>query len=280
MSPKGTLELELWGPQFGGNAHFEGDIFNFTLGLGGSSNSSQGKKMKESAFNQKYLSNKQLELEVRKGILNIADESNGRCFVVDPDQVEIAYKSNLPFKKLTIGDWFSSEKTFHLAPIEKKASANKWNLTVSYEGPKGMEFQAETSESGFPKAVWGPHAKPKLSSKTTLKLMSGMRLVPEPGKPPGFTDAVDADEFKFQDVVENDPVWQWGFETQYEFENDAHANSLKMQQSLMSDQAQKHRKKLASFLGYELRLSMEQTASNPEATFIDMPHQATKKSNS
>lgn len=280
INPKGTLELELWGPKFGGNAHFKGDVFSFTLGLGGSSDSSQGQKMKESAFNEKYLGNKQLDLVVKQGVLHVTDESDGRWFVVDPDQVEIAYKSNLPFKKIAIGDWSSSEKTFHLAPVEKVASASKWNLIVSYEGPEGMEFQAEPSETGFPKAVWGSRVKPRLSSKTTLQLMSGMRLVAEPGKPPGFTDSVDADEFRFQDVVENDPVWQWGTETPYDYEQESHANSVQMQDTLMSDQAQKRRQKLADFLGYALQLSMEQTASNPEQTFIGIPRQATKKSNS
>ena len=41
-----------------------------------------------------------------------------------------------------------------------------------------------------------------------VELLSGLLFVLA-SQPPGATEEVNADEFTFQDVVENDPYWQW-----------------------------------------------------------------------
>lgn len=280
-------DLSVWGPKFAGKARVKWKIFSFTIRFG-SSSKPKPRPISWRKFKADYLNNgHQLapELNVTKGALSQINDGDTRWQVVDPDQFEVSVNSKFPLRQLTTKPheavhndrgFTHSGRAFHLAPTKPSAaaSASQWYLNLTYTAPAGMYFQGEVIERAYPKAVWGPTYTPKPSKQGTLSLLSGTRLVPLPGKPPGFSDAVDATAFKYQDVVENDPTWQWGSGLDAVFNEDLAANLTQIQTTMASDEANAARVSLAEFIGIEEPLSMAETAAHPASVFIGVPRSA------
>ncbi len=280
-------ELDIWGPKFAGKAKVKWTIFSFTIKFG-SSSKPEPKPISWSKFRADYLSNGnnlEPELAIASGALGIMTDKGKQWQVVDPDKIELTCNSKFPLKKLTVQPsdtnqqnkaWTTHGSDFHLAPTDPGGpeTADDWYLDMQYDGPDGMYFQGETIEQDYPKAVWGSSFKPKPSRNPTLSLLSGTRIVPQPGKPPGFTDAVDADEFKFQDVVENDPTWQWGGQLNTEFCRDEASNESSIRNTINSADAVYRRSLLADFIDYDEAFSLASVAERPQATFIGVPRSA------
>lgn len=280
-------DLSIWGPKFAGKAKVKWTIFSFTIKFG-SSSKPRPQPISWRKFKQDYLNNgRQLapEFAVEKGALGQMKEGATTWQVVDPDHVEFTLNSKFPLRKLTTKPhdtafshkaFSQSGPVFHLAPTKPSAAAstNQWYLNLTYKAPAGMYFQGEAIERAYPKAVWGPTFTPKPSKEGMLSLLSGTSLVPLPGKPPGFTDAVDADEFKYQDVVENDPTWQWGSALTAVLSDDTAVNLTQIQSTIASDEADATRESLAEFIGFEESMSMADTAARPASVFIGVPRSA------
>jgi chitodextrinase len=102
--------------------------------------------------------------------------------------------------------------SFSIAPMGGKQVSN-WTLNVKcIDSPSGMKFEVTPEEKPMPVALWGDNMKPDIKGPTKKSLLSGVIVRSLASEPPGATEEVDADEFKFQDVVENDPFWQWQVE--------------------------------------------------------------------
>lgn len=278
-------ELDVWGPDFTGRAKVKWSLFSCTIKFG-SGSKPKPQPISWNQFKAAYLANGQNltpECVVKNGLLEVIEESGKTWHLVDPDQVELSCDSQFPLKKLTLKPmdqqqadkaWSVTEKdNFYLAPMDssKAEDADDWYLALEYDGPDGLYFQGEETQRPYPKAVWGDSFKPKTSRNPVLSLLSGARIIPSPGKPPGFTDAIDADEFKFQDLVENDPVWQWGTEQQYSFNDNEAENLTAIHNSIMSDDAQQRRQALADFIDYDEPLSLAGIAQQAEGVFIGVP---------
>jgi hypothetical protein len=99
--------------------------------------------------------------------------------------------------------------SFSIAPMGGKKVSN-WTLNVNCsKSPDGMQFEVIPENKPMPLALWGDSMDPDIKGPTKKSLLSGAIVRSLASQPPGTTEAVDADEFKFQDVVENDPYWQW-----------------------------------------------------------------------
>ena len=164
-------------------------------------------------------------------------------------------------------------RNFHLAPMGAQ-KADDWELTISYDGPDGLNFQGKPVHQPYPAAVWGSRFKPSSSDAPTLSLLSGTHLIPRSGKPPGFTETVDIDEFKYQDVVENDPTWQWGSELINQYSDDFAYNEQSIRTSIEDENVAVRRSRLAEFIGLDQPISLEGVAKNPQSTFIGIPRSA------
>ncbi len=280
-------DLSIWGPKFAGKAKVKWKIFSFTIKFG-SSSKPRPKPISWSKFKKDYLnSGRRLapEFAIANGALGQMKEGAKTWQVVDPDQVELTLNSKFPLRKLRTrpDDAAYSHKAFsqtgdafHLAPTDPSGAEpeSQWYLDLIYKAPAGMYFQGEAIERSYPKAVWGPDFEPRPSKKGTLSLLSGTSLVPFPGKPPGFTDAVDADEFKYQDVVENDPTWQWGSPLNAVLSDDEAVNVTQIQSTIASAEANTARESLAEFIGYDESMSMADVAARPASVFIGVPRSA------
>ena len=98
--------------------------------------------------------------------------------------------------------------SFSIAPMGGK-QVSDWTLSVNCtKSPKGMQFGVTPENKSMPLALWGDSMNPNMNGKP-IELLSGAVVRSLASQPPGTTEEVDADEFKFQDVVENDPYWQW-----------------------------------------------------------------------
>ncbi|NQZ13067.1 MAG: hypothetical protein HRT35_38465, partial [Algicola sp.] len=95
------------------------------------------------------------------------------------------------------------------------------------------------------------------------------------GKPPGFTEAVDADEFKFTDVVENDPYWQWGEALNRVSNDDAVQNAQTISDTLLAADVVERRKTIAAFFDVfaddSQTIDVSRTQNNLDAAFIGTP---------
>ena len=98
--------------------------------------------------------------------------------------------------------------SFSIAPMGGKQVSN-WTLNVTCtDSPSGVKFAVTPENKPMPLALWGDSMVPDMNGKP-VELLSGAVIRSLASQPPGATEEVNADEFTFQDVVENDPYWQW-----------------------------------------------------------------------
>jgi hypothetical protein len=159
-------------------------------------------------------------------------------------------------------------------------SVQNWSMTVTSTGVDGVTFVANKVDKQYPKAGWGSKFSPNIGEEgTTLSILSGVQVLATPGKPPGFTEAVDADEFKFTDVVENYPYWQWGTALNRVSNSDASQNVQTINDTLTTPQVVERRNTIATFFDAlpdpsadtGQTIDVSQTQQNLDAAFIGTP---------
>ena len=283
LSPSVSVDFHIWGPRIGGYAALDCKFFELTLPISNASRPSTNKAMYWNDFYARYLSESTPEMAVKSGGLSVREHGGKRWHIVDPDQVEITCRGQAPISEIVLksnGDkaWSSTGRSFYLPLLttsKNGARAEEWSLDIAYEGPGGMYFQGKPKDAPYPSAVYGKRRKPSRYDASTRSLLSGADFVPRPGKPPGFTDAVDADEFKHQDVVEHDPTWQWGDTLKQAYSADLTHNEKALRDSIDTASSQSRRQRLADFVGLTQKLDVTGMANNPQSTFIGMPQSAT-----
>jgi hypothetical protein len=178
------------------------------------------------------------------------------------DQIEAATSSNI------VGDRFS------LAPMggTSDAEVTDWDMAVVMTGPAGMKFTASSVITEMPLALWGDNLEPDISSEQGNKpLLTGLTIDAATTKPPGFTELVDADEFKFQDVIENDPYWQWGNNVSNTVVADSSTHETILTSTLQDATVTERRQSAFDFFGFEEEQISLTNLQQPNSAFIGMP---------
>lgn len=283
-------DLEIWGPSFAGKAKVDWSIISFTIRFGSRKSLSKS-WMEWSEFKTRYLAQTKdssfSQLSILRGELLTAEESGQTWHMVDPDKIELQLTSPTPLHSLSLvksdnhGEVSFKGRDFHLAPMGAESTSN-WNMNVKYTGPSGIYFEAQDQSNHYAAAVWGDDAKPKLNdSQRTVELLNRARVVAAPGKPPGFTEAVDADEFKFQDILENDPYWQWGNACDCHWETDDRQNISIIKSTLDQPKQQNTRSAAAALFGISTdseALDVSSIKQNVTASFIGVPQTSSTSS--
>ena len=143
-----------------------------------------------------------------------------------------------------------------------------------------MQFKVAGVNKPMPLAQWGDDISPDESlkqDKRTKDLLSQVEITASLGRPPGFTEPVDADEFKFQDVVENDPYWQWGTWRTTSVGDPAatgdKARQQKIQTSLEGSDQNARRQSIRDYFGcQDDTLSLDHMANDIGSAFIGVPN--------
>jgi hypothetical protein len=178
------------------------------------------------------------------------------------DQIEAATSSNI------VGDGFS------IAPMggSSESAITNWDMNVVMTGPAGMKFTASSVITEMPLALWGDNLEPDISSQQGNKpLLTGLTIDAATTKPPGFTEPVDADEFKFQDVVENDPYWQWGNTVLGTVVVDSATHETILTSTLKDSTVEERRQSVFNFFGFEDEQISLTNLEQPNSAFIGMP---------
>ena len=210
-------KLHIWGPDFAGYAEVNLKIYTVKFNFG---ESKQLKKAPVSwnEFNSTFLPEPAdiLKTHLTQGLISEKKDGDILWHIVEPDQFELKIESQLPVNSITTN--FNSDGSmnlipsstsqFSIAPMGGKQVSN-WTLSVNcMESPDGMQFEVTPENKSMPLALWGNSINPNMNGEP-IELLSGAVVRSLASQPPGTTEEVDADEFKFQDVVENDPYWQW-----------------------------------------------------------------------
>jgi hypothetical protein len=236
---------------------------------------------------------------VTEGFIAECEDTLGNLFfTVQPDSFEISVDSQLPLNNIVLNnserdllsgiDASSSYDEVAVATSsdlegsgfsvsamggKESAEVTDWSMTIDVDGPLGMKFGVSSVEKPMPLALYGDSLSPDVgSSERTKSLLSGVLITAAITKPPGFTEPVDADEFKFQDVVENDPYWQWGSELNVEVDNSSSHDQV-LKDTLQSSGAQTIRETVRNHFSYsnDKEIIIDQLASDPDSAFIGTP---------
>ncbi|ROS05148.1 hypothetical protein EDC56_0677 [Sinobacterium caligoides] len=279
-------DLHVWGPDFTGKAVINWWVFGFTVRFGGSS-ANVPKAIEWSEFKESYIAlpeadsdNSFAEISITKGDLGSVESEDKLWHIVDPDEVELNIGGSIPVNTVTLSNEGSSTYTlrgedFHLAPMgpqDSMPSVSGWTMSIACHSDAGSDFVATKVEKAFPKAVYGDQFVAKIDQKETmLRLLSGSKIVSAPGKPPGFTEAIDADEFKFEDLTENDPYWQWGGGVEGELKETDATIYKDIKNSLNDEIVIARRQDIANFFDVATPIGTEKIRDELEATFIGSP---------
>jgi hypothetical protein len=239
------------------------------------------------------------KVTVTEGFIAECEDTLGNLFfTVQPDSFEISVDSQLPLNNIVLNnserdllsgiDASSSYDEVAVATSsdlegsgfsvsamggKESAEVTDWSMTIDVDGPLGMKFGVSSVEKPMPLALYGDSLSPDVgSSERTKSLLSGVLITAAITKPPGFTEPVDADEFKFQDVVENDPYWQWGSELNVEVDNSSSHDQV-LKDTLQSSGAQTIRETVRNHFSYsnDKEIIIDQLASDPDSAFIGTP---------
>jgi hypothetical protein len=224
--------------------------------------------------------------------------SDNIFFTVEPDAFEINISTQLPLNNIMLTnspltvlsgvDGSSSYdqidaatpeniegERFAIAPMggTSEAEVTDWDMIVTVTGPAGMKFTALHQTSEMPLALWGDNLEPDISSQQGNKsLLTGIIINAATTKPPGFTEPVDADEFKFQDVIENDPYWQWGAAVSDTVVADSSTHETILTSTLNDSAVEARRQSVVDFFGFEdEQISLTNLLEQPNSAFIGMP---------
>ncbi|AUI87751.1 hypothetical protein BS333_15220 [Vibrio azureus] len=282
-------DLSIWGPDFAGKARIDWDIYEFSIGFGPKKNQNTA-GISWGDFKDQYIpslsSPEFVDLSIESGQIGSIDAWK----VVDPDQLELRCQSPIPVNMLALKssdreasnrDYVEQGDAFNLAPV-KAQKITDWEIDILYKVSndpdftslkKGMYFEGDSLSKNFPKAIWGKDFIPKLEtqSHSTISLLNGARIVAANGKPPGFTEALDADEFKYQDIVENDPYWQWGSALKPLVPKHDATNIQSITDSLTSAEVAIKRANIAQLFDSDVEMDVTPLHRDIQSAFIGVP---------
>ena len=210
-------DLHIWGPEFAGYAKVDLKIYTVRFDFGASK---QLKKAPVSwtEFNSTFLPERAdiLKIHLTQGLISEKKVGDTLWHIVEPDQFELKIESQLPVNSITTS--FNSGSTnlipastsqFSIAPMGGK-QVSDWTLNVKFTTSSDrIQFGVTSENKSMPLALWGNSMTPDIKGPTKKSLLSGAVVHSLASPLPEATEEVNADEFKFQDVVENDPYWQW-----------------------------------------------------------------------
>jgi hypothetical protein len=267
--------VSIWGPEFSGKAKVNWSVFKFTIRFGDTTYPAP-KPITWDAFKTQYIPQKDSDfttINITRGQRSTINDWH----IVDPDEFELSIDSQLPLNEVLLNDdTVHTGKDFHLAPMGGEgvngATVDNWFISITSVGVESVTFRSQPLSKNYPKAIWGSAFKPSIKQKgTTLPLLSGVSLIGEKQRSPGFTEAIDASEFKYQDIVERDPFWQWGSALSGAIETDAKVNSKQIRQTLLSENVSKRRQSISDFFDNDTPINVEGLKNNLDAAFIGVP---------
>ena len=281
---RGTVggNLHVWGPEFAGKCYVDFGVATISLEFGASDKPLKIQPVSWHEFKKTYLPKKDddfCKLNISEGL--IAERQD--WFLVEPDQFALNIESQLPLNQAILDSVQDKPQhvpgnPFAVAPMGGK-KVKDWNLDIKVlKAPEGMQFKAAGVNKPMPLALWGDNIRPDLTQdKRTKDLLSQVEITASLGRPPGFTEPVDADEFKFQDVVENDPYWQWGtWRTTSVGDSTAtgdKARQQKIQTSLEGSDQNARRQSIRDYFGcQDDTLSLDHMANDIGSVFIGVPN--------
>lgn len=251
----------------------------------GSASKSSSNPVSWSDFKKTYLPQKDndiCKLTITKGQVSEQKltSSEQTLFVVEPDQFELSIDSQLPINQvITTNSALTLESTnessltgseFNIAPMGGKPVSG-WDLEVICSGAaEEVKFTVKPVEKSMPLALWGDEIKPDIKSENRMKsLLAGVVITSVSTELPATAESVGTDEFTFQDVVENDPYWQWGqWETKPE-EDESRQSSI--ENSLQGSSQAERRQEIGKYFGYDEALSVSHMANDLASAFIGFP---------
>ncbi len=260
-------QLSIWGPEFAGRAKIKWWVFSFTIRFGEQSQADRGITWQQFSENYLHIPTESdfAELNVIKGERSVvtSEQQNTTWHIVDPDNFELLVNSPIPVnstqligKNSEIVDQHK-QVSFHLAPVEGKAEVDDWSLMIEYDGPAGSDFVAEPTKKNFPQAVWGNASKADIKAgATTIELMSGNRICCLVGILPNNNEAIDADEFSYQDVNEQDPHWQWGQRLNASYSVSATESLALITASIVTPEVSEQRQSIADFFTTDSKIDL------------------------
>ncbi|ROS01702.1 hypothetical protein EDC56_2147 [Sinobacterium caligoides] len=267
-----SAKLDVYGPDFSGEAEVHWIIFSFSFDFGSRSN-----KAVEAITWRKFETeqippiDKQLDASITKGVR----EESKAWSLIDPDIFELKVSSIIPLNNISLNgnNHFDNAKAVNIAPMGGvKISQEDWEIDVEVTGSGASSFVISPENKRYPKAVWGKDLVAKISEKgTTVDLLSGLVITPELTAPPGFTEALNASDFSFSDLEESDANWQWGEAIKGDFCHDATKNSEKIKNTLTTQAVKDQRKKVVDFFDLDCQPTVNLMKNDLESAFIGTP---------
>nr|VFK77801.1 MAG: hypothetical protein BECKSD772D_GA0070982_100215 [Candidatus Kentron sp. SD] len=272
-------DLHVWGPDFSGTARIDWAIFSFDIAFGAAKTKPKPKPIEWAQFEKSHLPKKPTEFSqpaITAGELGVQKDDKEEWHLVDPDAFELRIDSQIPINAVEIGNTEEEGPAFHIAPMggDKGATVDDWKMAVTVERPGNVGFVVEGIRKNHPIALWGKDFQPDIKGKERiLSLLSGAMIRPGPGKPPKFTEPVDADAFAFQDIVENDPFWQWGAPLGDAVRADATKadDSARIRNTLSEDTVADRRAGIGQWFGHAGELSLSRMRGNLDSAFVGVP---------
>ena len=270
-------DIHIWGPEFAGHAKVKLKVYTASFDFGAVGKPSQT-PVSWLEFSSTFLPERSdvLKLQITKGQLaEYTSNNNGETlFIVDPDEFELSIDSQLPVNMITKDrETAHTGNDFAVAPMGGTTVTN-WNLNVTCESDlASASFVIDPANKKMSLALWGDSQSPNIRSKErTRSLLSGAIVTPSPGIPPGVTEPVALSEFLSQDVVENDPHWQFG---QWEREADLadhNGRGRQIQDTLVAEGPASQRDAVCDFFGHPKdQIQVSSMAGDLASSFMGVP---------
>ena len=279
-----ATDLHIWGPEFSGRANVDFKIYSASFEFGAAGGLARN-PVDWNTFNSTFLParNDILRLHITRGKLSEVVGDDTVWMVVEPDEFELTIDSQLPVNQITTvdsgltmeiqpnkGSSFNGSP-FDIAPMDA-VSVNDWNMNMRCDGPGG-KFAVDTVDKPMPLALWGDNIKPDISSEERSRcLLTGAVITALPVTSPGFTESVAADQFESQDVVEDDPHWQWGEWKGVPEAASAEDRKTAIQSGLQQPAQTARRKDISDFFGHgDDWTHINAMAADLDSAFIGAP---------
>jgi len=229
------VDLDLWGPDFGGRAEIDVSLISFTIEFG-ARKSSTPPNLDWTAFRQSFLpaivvnengttvnteipgatttTNTYVTASVPAGLLSTLQSGT---WVVDPAHFELVVATLMPNKSGTVTtaagntDFTGSANTnFGIGPMGLAPNKVSTGLTVTLtrsNNPDDNDWQQEAVYSNVPKGLWLNTSNTPQQQGMVQEVLTGVSLMPDPPAPEQ-TVAVLLDELTSQSGSP-DRTWQW-----------------------------------------------------------------------
>nr|VFJ52122.1 MAG: hypothetical protein BECKFW1821B_GA0114236_101131 [Candidatus Kentron sp. FW] len=282
-------DLHIWGPDFAGRARIKWAIFSFDIEFG--AGEAKPKPITWKQFRTIYLPGEPAELS--RIAITVGERGvKNNWHLVDPDRFELRIDSQIPINTVKLFNASEADGSlpgggsprkggsFHIAPMggrRENMVVNNWEMEIRVTRDSNTTssfFIAEGFRKNHPAALWGPDFQPDIrKNERTIPLLSGVGIHPVSGRKPGFTEPVDANAFEFQDIVEDDPHWQWGkpLPCAIQADTDMEKDIKRIQESLLSDAVVARRAAIGEWFGRGQDISLREMHRHPESAFVGIP---------